>query len=350
LCAQIRDPALVFPVLFEQWLTRWWKLELHDALELADELLAMAEDVKDPKMLLSAHWARGTTLFELGELVSANEHLEKSLVFFDLRQPLADPQAELRRVASLSQLYLGLYQLGYPDRASVKSRETLGVAQRSSIPQILAGAFYRAAQYNLFRGDGTAAQKHAEEAMTLIEAFGLQSLSPLTTAVRGGALIAQARYEEGIAGMRWGISAFHASSATPPGWTLCFLASGLGKIGRHEEGLQVLEEGFTSVAKTGEQLSSPSLHHVKGELLLAQSQTNAAVAEQSFRTAIEISRRQSARSEKLRATTSLARLLRDTGRRDEARPTLAEIYGWFTEGFDTADLKDARALLDELSS
>jgi predicted ATPase len=231
----------------------------------------------------------------------------------------------------------------------VKSRETLEVAQRSSIPQILAVASYRAAQYNLVRGDGSTAQRHAEEAIALGEAFGLRSLWPLTTTVNGGALIAQGRYEEGIAGMRRGISAFHASGATPPGWTLSFLASGLRKVGRHEEGLQVLEEGFASVAKTGEHLSSPSLHHVKGDLLLAQNPSDDAEAEQCFCTAIEIARRQSARSPELRATTSLARLLRDTGRRDEARAMLAEIYGWFTEGFDTVDLKDAKALLDELS-
>ena len=112
----------------------------------------------------------------------------------------------------------------------------------------------------------------------------------------------------------------------------------------------MLEEGIASVAKTGEKLSSPLLHHVKGELLLTQNPPDVAEAEQCFRTAIEIARRQSARSAELRATTSLARLLAKQGRRDEARAMLAEIYGWFTEGFDTVDLKDAKALLDELST
>jgi predicted ATPase len=112
----------------------------------------------------------------------------------------------------------------------------------------------------------------------------------------------------------------------------------------------VLEEGIGSVAKTGEQLSSPLLHHVKGELLLAQNPSHGAEAELCFRTAIEIARRQSARSIELRATTSLARLLNEQGRRDEARAMLADIYNWFTEGFDTADLKSAKALLDELNA
>ena len=112
----------------------------------------------------------------------------------------------------------------------------------------------------------------------------------------------------------------------------------------------MLEEGFASVAKTGAQLDGPWLHHVKGELLLAQNPSDVAEAERCFRTAIEIARRQSARSAELRATTSLARLLDEQGRRDEARTMLAEIYNWFTEGFDTADLKDAKALLDELGA
>jgi len=127
------------------------------------------------------------------------------------------------------------------------------------------------------------------------------------------------------------------------------LAFGLGGVGRPQEALDVVEDGLASVAKTGEQMSSPSLHYVKGELLQAQNPSDAAEAERCFRTAIEIARRQSARSEELRATTSLARLLNEQGNRDEARTMLAEIYGWFTEGFDTADLKDAKALLDELT-
>ena len=148
---------------------RWWKLELDNALELADELLATAEDVKDPAMLLTGNYARGTTLLLLGELVSANEHLEKALAVFDLRQPLPS-ELELRRVSSFGYLYFGLFRLGYPDRAWAKSREMLEVAQRSSDPYVLAVASCFAAIHNLVRGDGTAAQKHAEEAMALTEA------------------------------------------------------------------------------------------------------------------------------------------------------------------------------------
>jgi predicted ATPase len=323
-------------------------MELHDALELADELLAAADAVKDPAMLLSGHYARGVVLFFLGELGSANEHLEKALAAFDHRQ-LLSAELELRRGDSFTYLHFALYGLGYPDRAWAKSREMLEVAQRSSDPYVLAQASCFVAMHSLVRGDSAAAQRHAEEAMTLTEAFGYPSLSALAITWHGASLIAQGRYEEGIAGMRRGISAWRASGGTLRARDLCRLASGLGKVARPREGLQVLEEGFASVAKTGEQFGGPSLHHVKGELLLVQNPSDVSKAEQCFRTAIEIARRQSARSPELRATTSLSRLLAKQGRRDKARTMLAEIYGWFTEGFDTADLKDAKALLDELA-
>ena len=348
LCAQIRDPMLAFPALWGQWVTRWWKLELHTALELADELLAAAEDAKDPAMLLVGNHARGTTLHFLGEFISAIEHLEKALAVFELRQPLPE-ELEARRLDSLSFLYFTLRIIGYPDRAWAISREVLEMAQRSSDPNVLAQASCFEAMNNLVVADGTAAQKYAEESMALSGERGLVSLSAMATAVRGAALIIQGRYEEGIAGMRRGISALRAAGGPSMAWFFSLLAYGLGRVGQPEEGLLVVEEGFASVAKTGEQLGSPGLHHVKGELLQRQNPPDRGQAELCFRTAIEIAQRQSARLTELRATTSLARLLAKQGRRDEARPMLAEIYGWFTEGFDTADLKDAKALLDELN-
>jgi predicted ATPase len=348
LCAQLSDPALAFRVLHGQWLMRWWKRELHDALEFADELLAAAKDVKDPAMLMVANFARGVSLLELGELVSANEHQEKALAVFDLRQPLS-AGLENSRVSSFGWLHGGLFGLGYPERALAKSREMLEVAQRASNPGVLVFASYQAAYHHLEQGDSTAAQKRAEQVIAVTEELGLASISAMATTCYGAALIVQGRYKEGIAAIRRGFTAFRATGGTPRIRDLCFLASGLGKAGQPYEALEVVEEGLASVAKTGEQIASPSLHRVKGELLLAQTPSDGAKAELCFRTAIEIARGQSARSPELRATTSLARLLAKQGRREEARQILAEIYGWFTEGFDTADLKGAKALLDELA-
>jgi predicted ATPase len=119
-------------------------------------------------------------------------------------------------------------------------------------------------------------------------------------------------------------------------------------MGSFDEGLRAIDEGFKFIERTGQRYYEAELHRLKGELLLAQNSSNAQ-AQECFRTAIDVARRQHAKSWELRATTSLVRLLRDTERRDEARAMLAEIYNWFTEGFDTADLKDAKALLDQLA-
>jgi predicted ATPase len=225
----------------------------------------------------------------------------------------------------------------------------LELARRSSDPNVLAQASCFEAIHNLVRGYSIAAQKHAEESMALTQERGLVSFSAMATTVNGAALIAQGRYEEGIAEMHRGFAAWRATGGTPQAWYFSYLAIGLVKIGRCEEGLQLLEDGLASVAKTGEQLSNTSLHHFKGELLLAQNASDSVEAERCFCMAIEVARRQSARLAELRATTSLARLLAKQGRRDEARTMLAAIYGWFTEGFDTADLKDAKTLLGELN-
>ena len=341
LCSQIRDPALAFRPLWLQWLFRYSTRELDKAMELADELLAAAKDTKDPAMFLAGNTARGVILYFLGELVPANEHLEKAMAVFDLRQPLS-AELEAQRSGLLTHWFFVLYGLGYPDRAWVKSREMMEVAQRCSAPFVSAQASCSVPEHHLVRGDSMTAQKCAEEAMALSEKLGLVAFSAIATTNHGAALIAQGRYEQGIAEIR--------RSATSDPRVSRLLASGLGKVGRCEDGLQVLEEGFASVTKTGAQVHSPWLHRVKGELLLLQNPSDVAEAEQCFCTAIEIARRQSARMAELRATTSLAQLLAKQGKRDEARTMLADIYNWFTEGFDTADLKDAKRLLDRLSA
>jgi predicted ATPase len=151
--------------------------------------------------------------------------------------------------------------------------------------------------------------------------------------------------------MRHHLAEFRATgSELALDYYLAHIASALGRMGQFDESLRVIDETFPFIARSGERLYEAEALRVKGELLLAQDASNAALAEKSFRTAIEISRKQNAKSWELRATTSLALLLNKHAKRDEARSMLAEIYNWFTEGFDTADLKDAKTLLDELNA
>jgi predicted ATPase len=161
LYTRINDPALAFSALYGQWLKRYWKLELYDALELADELMNAAEVVKDAAMSLACNFARGIVLLALGELVSANDHLEKAVAAFNPRRPLYG-QLEDVRVGSFFFMYFGLYTLGYPDRAWTKSRDMMEVAQRSPAPIVLAEASCYAAPHNLIRGNSVMAQKCAK--------------------------------------------------------------------------------------------------------------------------------------------------------------------------------------------
>jgi predicted ATPase len=175
--------------------------------------------------------------------------------------------------------------------------------------------------------------------------------SLLATIERGGAMAEQGRNEEGIAQIQEGLVAFRAMGAEL--WRpcyLCLLGEACMETGRLDDGLSALTEALAAADENEIRFYEAETHRLKGELLLRQNDSNTAEAQNCFQRAIEIARNQSAKSWELRATMSLARLLAKQGRRDEARKMLAEIYNWFTEGFNTADLKDAKALRDELSA
>jgi predicted ATPase len=159
----------------------------------------------------------------------------------------------------------------------------------------------------------------------------------------------QGNPEEGVAQIRQGLDAYSATAAAA--WRpyfLALLAEASKEAGQVQEGLTVLDEALALVNRTEERNHEAELHRLKGQLLLQQSSSNASEAESCFHQAISIAQHQSAKSWELRAATSLAKLWRSQGKRDEARELLAPVYSWFTEGFDTADLIDAKTLLDEL--
>jgi predicted ATPase len=179
---------------------------------------------------------------------------------------------------------------------------------------------------------------------------GLSDYWGWATGLRGWAMVQLGRSEEGIAQQREGLAAFSATEALLRPYFLCLLAETWTEAGRVDDGLNALTEALAAAEEHDLRFYEAETHRIKGELLSKQDDANAAEAQTCFERAIEIARAQSAKSLELRATMSLARLLRKTARRDEARVMLAEIYGWFTEGFDTPALNEAKTLLDELSS
>jgi len=178
---------------------------------------------------------------------------------------------------------------------------------------------------------------------------GYSALSPLASLFQGWALATQGRASEGAAILDAILSIILTLTRIPTYFHVLF-AEAYGNAGRVTDGLRHIEESLRLSDETGERTALAELYRLKGELILAQDATNIAEAEREMRTAIVVARAQSAKSWELRATMSLARLLANQNRRDDARAMLAEIYGWFTEGFDTPDLKDAKSLLDELGA
>jgi predicted ATPase len=194
-------------------------------------------------------------------------------------------------------------------------------------------------------------EETAEGVIALSAEHGLADSLAYATSLRGWAMAELGRNEEGIEQIHEGLAASRAiGAALWRPYFLCLLAEACMRTGRLDDGLSALAEALAAAEEHENRAFEAETHRLKGELLLRQDDTKVADAQSCFERAIEIAHKQNAKSFELRATMSLARLLAKMGRRDEARTMLAEVYNWFTEGFDTADLKDAKILLDELSN
>ncbi len=341
LCEQTGDTAKLFQVRLGMRLFHSLRLQLPAARQLSEQALEMAEHAGDAAMLASAHFGLAAVLSFCGDFAAARGHYEQALS--DPEQPLRSFNAGESRALWMVQSALALQLLGYPDTALKLSEEALTRARDGAQPFPQALSYFFAAQLHQLRRDAQATRKHAEAAIAVATELG--SLAPMAgaTVFRGWALAELGQALDGIAEIR------RSSAIVPSTRLFALLAAAQAKAGQVEEGLKTVTEALERVAQTGDRLSESDLRRLKGDLVLMQDVSKADEAEQCFRTAIDVAREQSAKWWELRATMSLARLLAKQSKRDEARAMLAEIYGWFTEGFDTVDLKDAKALLAELS-
>jgi predicted ATPase len=242
-----------------------------------------------------------------------------------------------------------LQWLGYPDQATKKSREALSFAHEVAHPFSLASALFFTAWLHCSRREVHETQERADAAVNLSSEHGFPFWRSAGIVLLGWTLAEQGKTEEGIVQIRRGLTSWRDTGAQQ--WlpfALSLLAEAYVKAGKIEDGLHLLEEALALVDKTEERWCEAELYRLKGELLLALATSDQAEAERNFRHAIDVARRQQAKSMELKAAVSLSRLWCDQGKRDPARKLLTEIYGWFTEGFDTASVKEAKALLEEL--
>ncbi|NOT55279.1 MAG: tetratricopeptide repeat protein, partial [Deltaproteobacteria bacterium] len=370
---QVGETHQLFRVLFGLRTFHQVRGEFLTARELGEQLLGLAQREHDPALLVEAYRAVGSTLFYLGEFGAAQTHLEQGIALYDSRHRHShvflyggiEPG-----VFGLSFAALVLWHLGYPDQALQKSKAACTLAQELSYPFSLATAQVHAAMSYQLRRERALTQEWAEVGITLAREHGFPVPLGQGTVLQGWALAEQGQIEEGMSKIRQGLATWQAIEAgIYRSYYLALLAEAYGKTGQVEEGLAALAEALEAVDRTGERFYEAELYRLKGTLTLEAggwrpetgpsssqasslkplvSQAVVQEAEACFHKAIEIAQRQQAKSLELRAATSLARLWQQQGKTEEARQLLAEIYGWFTEGFDTNDLQAAQALLGEL--
>ncbi len=351
LCERLGDPPELFPALFGLWLVYLVRGELRTAHELAEQLLRRAQSAHDPALPMYAGTALGNTSYWMGEFLTSREHGEIALSIYDreCHRPLTFRYGFDAGVTGLSYVALTLWHLGYPDQALKRGNEALVLAQTLSHPFNLAFAEYFFDVLRQFRGEVREAQETAESVIALCAEHELTERLGWATSLHGWAMAQQGHNEEGIAQIQEGLAASRATGAgLRRPYFLTLLAEAYMETGRLDKGLSALTEALAAADENENRNYEAETHRLKGELLLKQNNCNASEAQSCFQRAIAVSRKQSGKSLELRATTSLARLLATQGKLAEARTMLAEIYNWFTEGFDTADLKNAKALLDQL--
>jgi predicted ATPase len=324
--------------------------ELGKARELTERLFTLAEMAREPAQLLQARQALATTSHCLGDPAATREHMEQGVALDDPERHRRHtyPYGQDPAVGCLAFGAVALWLLGYPDQALQRSREAVALGGELGQPNTLALALYFAAMLRQYRREAPALQESAEAATAIATEHGLSFWRAGGQVLGGWALAEQGEGAGGIAQLRQGLTAWAATGgATQRTYHLALLAEALGREGQVEEGLGVLAEALALMQGTGEGFHGAELHRLRGEFLLRQGTAEVACreAEGCFRRALTIARQQQAKSLELRAAMSLTRLCQQQGRRAEARPLLAETYGWFTEGLDTPDLREARDLL-----
>jgi predicted ATPase len=352
LCQQVGDTPQLFSALVG--LHRFYVLrgELGPTQALGARLLTLAEEAQDPARLVTAHYRQGVPLFFQGAFASAHTHLMQALALYDPQRSQAHIllHGDDAGVGCLAYAALALWLLGYAAQARERLQAALALARTLAHPFSLAYVLISMGWFHHWHRDAQATRACADEAIALSRAQEFPLREAQGTLLRGWALAREGQDAEGLAQMHRGLTALRATgTGVNQTYYLSLMAEAHSQHGQTEEGLRMLAEALTRVQSGRECWWEAELHRLRGGLLLRHErvQRNVVAAEQDFQHALALARHQQAKALELRAAISLSRLWQQD-RRDDACELLAPIYDWFTEGFDTADLQEAKALLEEL--
>ena len=350
LCDRIETAGEIFPVLWQLCQSYMQAGRYTQAAAIADRSIRLAEQDGDRVHIMLARYNLGEFDFRTGNFFSSRQHIQRAVELF-----------QNERDARLARLYgidIGVSVFGFSawnncvagflDRGLEDAKATINYARTQNLPYSLGLALVFSYAVHYWRREPVLAMQNAAEAIALSAEHAFPEIDAMVRATHGWSKTATGRVEEGVAEGIEAIRMMQSLGIPYPTYTVATLADTYLIAGRYHDALRTADEGLKMVAESGEHGSEASLLSSRGEALLWLDRIDE--AERSLSAAIDLARTQGSRLDELRATKSLARVLARHGRRDEARERLAAIYHWFTEGFDTAVVKEARALLNELAS
>jgi predicted ATPase len=349
----LEDPLLLFSVLYGSWVANYVAFNGDVVRGLAAQFLTFAEKQRATIPLMIGHRLMGISLLHTGEIAQSRAHLDQALALYDpsAHRALATRFGQDIRVAILSWRPLALWLLGYPeaaradlDRVLMDARE---IGQAATLMYTLTNANITRICYR----DHAAADAQLSEAVALADEKGAALWKAYGMVLRGCVLTLTGKASDAIQTLSPSIIAVRSTGSTVliP-FSLPYLAKAQAELRQFDDARHSIDEAIAAVETTNERWCEADIYRMAGEISLMFPHPDAAKAEAYFERALAVARQQQAKSWELRAATSMARLWRDQGKREEARELLAPVYGWFTEGFDTLDLKEAKALLEQLAS
>jgi predicted ATPase len=346
------DPLALFSVLYGVWSGNSLAFDGDVARELAVQFLELAGKQGATAPIMVGHRIIGHSLLWTGEFARARAHYDKGIMLYDAAEhrSLAMRFGQDTRVAILGLGALALWVLGYPERAEGEAEQALSNAREIGLAGTLMFALSVTSLFHLVARNSTVATAQLWELCSLADEKGALFWKATGTIMQGRLLAMIDKPGEAIHLLASGIEAFHSTGSTVITPTyFSYLAEAHARVGQFDDAWRCMEKSISLTKKTKETWWEAEVHRIAGEIALLSPQRDAAKAEDYFERALAVARVQQARSWELRAATSLARLWRDQVKRSEAHDLLAPIFGWFTEGFDTLDLKEAKALLEDLA-